>query len=74
MKKQSWKEKVKLDIEDILQKCNTFDEFISELSINGYKIKRGKNLSVKYDGMERFERFNAIDERLSSNKRINNKI
>lgn len=65
-KKQSWKEKIKLDIEDILPKCNTFDEFIDELSINGYKIKRGKNLSVKCEGMERFARLNTIDERLSS--------
>ncbi len=65
-KKQSWKEKIRLDIEDILPKCNTFDEFIDELSINGYKIKRGKNLSVKCEGMERFARLNTIDERLSS--------
>ena len=65
-KKQSWKEKIKLDIEDILPKCNTFDEFIDELSINGYKIKRGKSLSVKCEGMERFARLNTIDERLSS--------
>lgn len=65
-KKQSWKEKIKLDIEEILPKCNTFDEFIDELSINGYKIKRGKNLSVKCEGMERFARLNTIDERLSS--------
>lgn len=65
-KKQSWKEKIKLDIEEILPKCNTFDEFIDELSINRYKIKRGKNLSVKCEGMERFARLNTIDERLSS--------
>lgn len=65
-KKQSWKEKIKLDIEEILPKCNTFDVFIDELSINGYKIKRGKNLSVKCEGMERFARLNTIDERLSS--------
>lgn len=66
-KKQSWKEKIKEDIEDILPKCNSLDEFLDELSIAGYEVRRGKNLSVKCLGMERFARLNTIHNSLSTN-------
>ena len=41
-KEQSWKEKIKEDIEGILPKCDSLDEFLDELSIAGYEVKRGK--------------------------------
>lgn len=64
-KEQSWKKKIKDDIETILSKCCSLEEFLDELSINGYEIKRGKNLSVKCLGMERFARLNTIDPKYS---------
>ncbi len=66
-KEQSWKEKIKEDIEDILPKCDSLDEFLDELSIAGYEVRRGKNLSVKCLGMERFARLNTIHPSLSTN-------
>ena len=63
-KEQSWKEKIQEDIERIIPKCNTVDEFLDELSIIGYGIKRGKNISVRCIGMERSARISTIDERL----------
>ena len=35
-KEQSWKEKIKEDIEGILPKCDSLEEFLDELSIAGY--------------------------------------
>lgn len=64
-KEQSWKEKIKEDIEGILPRCDSLDEFLDELSINGYEVRRGKNLSVKCLGMERFARLNTIHSNFS---------
>ena len=65
-KEQSWKEKIKEDIEGILPKCDSLEEFLDELSIAGYEVRRGKNLSVKCIGMERFARLNTIHSCLST--------
>lgn len=65
-KEQSWKEKIKEDIEGILPKCDSLEEFLDELSIAGYEVRRGKNLSVKCIGMERFARLNTIHSSLST--------
>lgn len=66
-KEQSWKEKIKEDIEGILPKCDSLEEFLDELSIADYEVRRGKNLSVKCLGMERFARLNTIHPSLSTN-------
>ena len=65
-KEQSWKEKIKEDIGGILPKCDSLEEFLDELSIAGYEVRRGKNLSVKWLGMERFARLNTIHPSLST--------
>ncbi len=64
-KEQTWKEKIKDDIEEILPKCNSLEEFLDELSISGYEIRRGKNISVKCLEMERFARLNTINSNFS---------
>ena len=64
-KEQSFKEKIKTDLESIIYKCNSIEEFLDELSIMGYKIKRGKHISVKSIGMERFARISTIDKKYS---------
>ena len=60
-KEQTWKEKIRCDIKDIILKCSTLDEFFDELSILGYEIKRGKNIAVKVIGMKKFARLSSID-------------
>lgn len=62
-KQQSWKEKIKNDVDDLIPKCNSIEELLEELSILGYEIKRGKNISVKIFGMERFARLSTIDKK-----------
>lgn len=64
-KEQSFKEKIQVDLESIIYKCNSIEEFLDELSIMGYKVKRGKNIAVKSISMERFARISTIDEKYS---------
>ena len=64
-KEQTWKQKIKEDVEPLIQKCNSIEELLEELSILGYEIKRGKNIAVKIIGMQRFARLSTIDERFS---------
>ena len=64
-KQQSWKEKIKNDVDDLIPKCNSIEELLEELSILGYEIKRGKNISVKILGMERFARLSTIDSKFT---------
>ena len=64
-KEQSWKEKIREDIDSLILKCNSVEELLEELSILGYAIKRGKHIAVKITGMERFVRLSTIDKRYS---------
>lgn len=64
-KEQSFKEKIQIDLESIIYKCSNLEEFLDELSIMGYKIKRGKHIAVKSIGMERFARISTIDGKYS---------
>lgn len=64
-KEQTWKQKIREDVEPLLLKCNSVEEFLEELSILGYEVKRGKHISVKITGMERFARLSTIDMKYS---------
>ena len=64
-KEQTWKEKIREDIDLLIPKCNSVEELLEELSIRGYSIKRGKHIAVKIIGMERFARLSTIDEKYS---------
>lgn len=65
-KRQTWKEQIKEDIEKIIFKCNSVDELLDNLSIMGYEIRRGKHISVKALGMERYARIDTIDLKYST--------
>ena len=64
-KEQSYKEKIKDDVETIIPRCASLEEFLDELSILGYEVKRGKNIAVRTTGMERFARLSTIDKNFS---------
>lgn len=64
-KQQTWKEKIKEDVDSLISKCNNVEELLEELSILGYEIKRGKHIAVKITGMERFVRLSTINEKYS---------
>ena len=64
-KEQSYKEKIKEDVEAIIPRCASLEEFLDELSILGYEVKRGKNIAVRITGMEKFARLSTIDKNFS---------
>lgn len=66
-KRQTWKEQIQDDLEKIIYKCNSIDELLDELSIKGYEIRRGKHISVKCLGMQRFARIETINIKYSIN-------
>lgn len=66
-KRQTWKEQIQDVLEKIIYKCNSIDELLDELSIKGYEIRRGKHISVKCLGMQRFARIETINIKYSIN-------
>lgn len=66
-KKQTWKEEIEEQLEALIPKCNNIDELLDELSIRGYEIRRGKHISVKALGMERYARLDTISTKYSTN-------
>ncbi len=52
-----------LESKKLINRLST--EFLDELSILGYEIKRGKNIAVRTTGMERFARLSTIDKNFS---------
>ena len=43
----SWKEKIRLEIDELILKVKNVDELLAELELLGYTIRRGKYISVK---------------------------
>ena len=66
-KRQTWKEQIQDDIEKVISKCNSIDELLDELSIRGYEIRRGKHISVKCLGMQRYARIDTISSKYATN-------
>lgn len=70
-KEQTWKQKIKEDVEDLLLKCSSIEQMLDELSILGYSVKRGKHISVKATGMQRYARLSTIDKKYTEQNLYN---
>jgi len=58
----SWKQKIRLEIDGLIACCKNIDELLYELELKGYTVKRGKYISVKAEGQERFVRLKTLGE------------
>ena len=58
----SWKQKIRLDIDRLIGSVKSIDELLCELELMGYSIKRGKYISVKAAGQQRFVRTKTLGE------------
>lgn len=58
----SYKEKLRIAIDNAALKANSFEEFLQLLAAQGYEIKQGKYLSFKHKDGERFTRTKTIGE------------
>lgn len=61
----SWKSIIIDKIEKEKEETNSLDELLENLALEGYEIKRGKYISVKPFGKERFVRLQKLDEAYS---------
>lgn len=70
-KEQTWRQKIKEDVEDLVLKCSSIEEMLDELSILGYSVKRGKHIAVKTTGMQKYARLSTIDEKYTEQNLYN---
>jgi hypothetical protein len=58
----SWKSKLKTVIDTIIPQSKDFEDFLKRLEAAGHEIKRGKYISVRAPGQERFTRTKTLGE------------
>lgn len=56
----SWKAKLKENIDDSIMTAISFDDFLWKMQEKGYRIKRGKYISFQAKGQERFTRSKTL--------------
>ena len=58
----SWKEQIRQQIDKLIPSVNSLNELLQVLEERGYEIKRGKYISVKAPGQQRFVRTKTLGE------------
>ena len=58
----SWKEQIRQEIDKLIPNVNSLDELLQALEERGYEIKRGKYISLKAPGQQRFVRTKTLGE------------
>ena len=58
----SWKGKLKITIDAVIPFAADFDDFLHRMEAAGYEIKRGKYISFRAPGQERFTRCKTLGE------------
>ena len=59
----SWKAQLKADIDKAISRSTDFEDFLLRMEIADYEIKRGKYISFRAKGKERFTRGKTLGER-----------
>lgn len=71
--KSGWQNKLKEAIDQAVPEAATFEDLLYILEMEGYEIKRGKYISFRAPGQERFTRAKSIGENYSE-EAIRNRI
>ena len=58
----SWKEQIRQEIDSLIGSANSLDELLQTLEEHGYEVKRGKYISIRAPGQERFVRMNTLGD------------
>lgn len=61
-KGNSWKSKLKINIDKCIDSSTNFEEFLKAMQDTGYEIKQGKHIAFKATGQERFTRAKTLGE------------
>ena len=57
---KSWKSKLKIAVDVLVPQVSSFEELLQRLQAAGYEIKRGKYISCRAQGQERFTRLKTL--------------
>ena len=57
---KSWKSKLKIAVDALIPQVSSFEELLQRLEAAGYEIKRGKYISCRAQGQERFTRLKTL--------------
>lgn len=60
--KDTWQNKLRQAVDHVIQQSETFEDFLFALEMEGYEIKRGKHISFRAPGQERFTRAKSIGD------------
>lgn len=63
----SWKEQMRQTIDELIPSVNSLDELLQVLEERGYEVKRGKYISIKAPGQQRFVRTKTLGEEYTEN-------
>ena len=58
----SWKQQIRDEIDKLILSVNSFDELLLTLEEHGYEVKRGKYISIRAPGQERFVRTKTLGD------------
>lgn len=58
----SWKQKIQLEIDNLIVHVKSIDELLYELELKGYEVKRGKYISLKAPGQQRAVRLEKLGD------------
>ena len=58
----SWKQQIREEIDKLIPTVNSLDELLQALESRGYEIKRGKYISMKAPGQQRFVRTKTLGD------------
>ena len=58
----SWKQQIRDEIDKLIPTVNSLDELLQTLEESGYEIKRGKYISIRAPGQERFVRTKTLGD------------
>jgi len=58
----SFREKLQIAIDNLIPQAQDFENFIKLIESQGYEVKRGKHISFRAEGQERFTRAKSLGE------------
>ena len=63
----SWKQQIRDEIDKLIGEVTSLDELLQLLEEQGYEVKRGKYISIRAPGQERFVRTKTLGEEYTEN-------
>ncbi|WP_295105011.1 relaxase/mobilization nuclease domain-containing protein [Ruminococcus sp.] len=58
----SWKQQIRDEIDKLIHTVNSLDKLLQSLEEHGYEVKRGKYISIRAPGQERFVRTKTLGD------------